>query len=142
MKGTPESRREDKAPAPGCDARVRAVILVGFMGAGKTSVGRALGGRLGWRFHDLDDRVRAREGQTVADIFRESGETEFRRVEHAALPCWKLRQRRPCTSTRLQMNCGAAAQQTPLSDHCAVTKAHFANCMKRADPSTCEPDCG
>jgi shikimate kinase len=85
MKGTPESRREDKAPAPGCDARVRAVILVGFMGAGKTSVGRALGGRLGWRFHDLDDRVRAREGQTVADIFRESGETEFRRVEHAAL---------------------------------------------------------
>ncbi len=85
MKGTPESRREDKAPAPGCDARVRAVILVGFMGAGKTSVGRALGGRLGWRFHDLDDRVRAREGRTVADIFRESGETEFRRVEHAAL---------------------------------------------------------
>jgi shikimate kinase len=85
MKGTPESRREDKAPAPGCDARVRAVILVGFMGAGKTSVGRALGRRLGWRFHDLDDRVRAREGRTVADIFRESGETEFRRVEHAAL---------------------------------------------------------
>jgi len=85
MKGTPESRRNVEALAARCEARVRAVILVGFMGAGKTSVGRALGGRLGWRFHDLDDRVRAREGRTVADIFRESGETEFRRVEHAAL---------------------------------------------------------
>src|SRR2546423_14156771 len=85
MKGTPESRWEHKAPAPGCDTRLRAVILVGFMGAGKTSVGRALGDRLGWRFQDLDDRVRAREGRTVAEIFRESGETEFRRVEHAAL---------------------------------------------------------
>lgn len=67
------------------DAPVRAVILVGFMGAGKTSVGRALGRRLGWRFQDLDDRVQAREGRTVEDIFRESGETGFRRAEHAAL---------------------------------------------------------
>jgi shikimate kinase len=85
MKGTPESRRDGEAPAPRCDARVRAVILVGFMGAGKTSVGQALGGRLGWRFEDLDDRVQAREGRTVAEIFQEAGETEFRRAEHAAL---------------------------------------------------------
>jgi len=85
MKGTPESRRDVEALAARCEARVRAVILVGFMGAGKTSVGRALGGRLGWRFQDLDERVQARQGRSVADIFRESGETEFRRAEHAAL---------------------------------------------------------
>jgi len=85
MKGRPESRRDVEALAARCEARVRAVILVGFMGAGKTSVGRALGGRLGWRFQDLDERVQAREGRSVADIFRESGETEFRRAEHAAL---------------------------------------------------------
>lgn len=85
MKGTPDSRRDVGAPAARCDTRVRAVILVGFMGAGKTSVGRALGDRLGWRFHDLDDRVQVREGRTVAEIFRESGETEFRRAEHRAL---------------------------------------------------------
>jgi len=55
------------------------------MGAGKSSVGRALGQRLNWVFEDLDDRIQAREGRTVAEIFRDSGESEFRRAEHAAL---------------------------------------------------------
>jgi shikimate kinase len=61
------------------------VFLVGFMGAGKSSVGRALGQRLGWDFEDLDDRIERREGRTIAEIFRESGEREFRRAERAAL---------------------------------------------------------
>jgi shikimate kinase len=64
---------------------VDTVFLVGFMGAGKTSVGRALGDRLNWVFEDLDDRVESREGRTVANIFSDSGEPEFRRAEHAAL---------------------------------------------------------
>jgi len=55
------------------------------MGAGKSSVGRALGQRLNWIFEDLDDRIQAREGRTVAEIFRDSGESEFRRAERAAL---------------------------------------------------------
>jgi shikimate kinase len=55
------------------------------MGAGKTSVGRALGQRLNWLFEDLDDRIEHREGCTVAEIFRDSGEAGFRRAEHAAL---------------------------------------------------------
>lgn len=62
-----------------------AVILVGFMGAGKSSVGRELGQRLNWLFEDLDDRIEARAGRSVAAIFRDAGEVEFRRVEHAAL---------------------------------------------------------
>jgi len=61
------------------------VFLVGFMGAGKSSVGRALGQRLNWVFEDLDDRIEAREGRCVVEIFRDSGESEFRRAEHAAL---------------------------------------------------------
>jgi shikimate kinase len=61
------------------------VFLVGFMGAGKSSVGRALGQRLNWIFEDLDDRIAAREGRTVAEIFRDSGESEFRRAEHSVL---------------------------------------------------------
>lgn len=55
------------------------------MGAGKTSVGCALAQRLNWIFEDLDDRIAAREGRTVAEIFRDSGEGEFRRAEHNAL---------------------------------------------------------
>jgi shikimate kinase len=64
---------------------LRMVVLVGFMGAGKTSVGRALSLRLGLPFEDLDDRIENREGKTIEQIFRESGETEFRRTEKAAL---------------------------------------------------------
>jgi shikimate kinase len=61
------------------------VVLIGFMGAGKSSVGRALSEQLGWTFEDLDERIERRERQKVAEIFRESGESGFRRAEHAAL---------------------------------------------------------
>ena len=62
-----------------------AVFLVGFMGAGKSSVGRALGQRLNWIFEDLDDRIERREKRRVAEIFRDSGEPAFRRAEILAL---------------------------------------------------------
>jgi len=55
------------------------------MGAGKSSVGRALGDRLNWLFEDLDDRIERREGRTVAEIFRDSGEVAFRQAERSAL---------------------------------------------------------
>lgn len=61
------------------------IILVGFMGAGKTSVGRILAQRLGWDFVDLDDRICAREQRTVPEIFRDSGEEHFRRIESECL---------------------------------------------------------
>jgi shikimate kinase len=64
---------------------VRAVFLVGFMGAGKTSVGRTLAQQLNWTFEDLDDRIETRERRTVEEIFRDSGESVFRKAEHAAL---------------------------------------------------------
>jgi shikimate kinase len=63
----------------------RVVFLVGFMGAGKTTVGRALAERLGWAFEDLDDRIELLQRRSIAEIFRQSGEAEFRRAETAAL---------------------------------------------------------
>jgi shikimate kinase len=77
--------RRRKPSAQGAALPGDAVFLVGFMGAGKSSVGRALGKRLNWVFEDLDDRIEAREGRAVAEIFRDSGESEFRRAEKAAL---------------------------------------------------------
>jgi shikimate kinase len=85
MKGMPGSRREVSAPAAGREKPVRAVFLVGFMGAGKTSVGRALARHAGWHFVDLDDRIQARERRTVSEIFEQSGEAAFRRAEREAL---------------------------------------------------------
>jgi shikimate kinase len=63
----------------------RRVFLIGFMGAGKTSVGQALARRLGWTFVDLDERIERRHGKSVAAIFAEDGEPAFRRLESAVL---------------------------------------------------------
>ena len=57
------------------------VLLVGFMGSGKTSVGKRLARRLGWRFVDFDDEVEAEAGATVAEIFAQRGEPGFRSLE-------------------------------------------------------------
>lgn len=65
--------------------RTPALYLVGFMGAGKTVIGRLVAERLGWRFVDLDDDIEAREKSTISAIFDERGEEDFRRIETAAL---------------------------------------------------------
>jgi shikimate kinase len=61
------------------------VYLVGFMGAGKSTVARALARRLDWRAIDIDDMIEAREHQTVAEVFSRRGEPYFRDVERAVL---------------------------------------------------------
>ena len=61
------------------------VYLVGFMGAGKTTVARAVGRRLGWPVEDVDQRIEARERRTVATIFAQNGEAYFRQQERQVL---------------------------------------------------------
>jgi shikimate kinase len=60
------------------------VVLVGFMGAGKSSVGRRLARRLGFRFLDLDRSIEERAGASVRDLFRDLGEPAFRVLEEEA----------------------------------------------------------
>ena len=61
------------------------IYLVGFMGAGKSTLADALGVRLGWRVEDIDALVERRERLTVAEIFARRGEPHFRAVERAVL---------------------------------------------------------
>ena len=60
---------------------IRRVVLVGFMGAGKSTVGRALASMLRWRFFDADAELVKRLGMSIAACFAKDGEARFRRLE-------------------------------------------------------------
>ena len=61
------------------------LYLVGFMGAGKSSVARVLGRRIGWRCEDIDAHIEAREGRRISAIFAQHGEAYFRQLERTVL---------------------------------------------------------
>ena len=66
-------------------ATLRRIVLTGFMGAGKTTVGRMLAAHIGWTFIDLDQHIETRTGLSVPEIFALHGEPHFRRTESSAL---------------------------------------------------------
>jgi len=67
------------------EAPPRRIVLTGFMGSGKTTVGPLLAARLGWNFLDADDVIEAEAGATIAELFARHGEASFRDREHAAI---------------------------------------------------------
>jgi len=65
--------------------RTSRIVLTGFMGSGKSTVGPLLAGSLGWRFVDVDEVIEAEAGATIAEIFLRHGESAFRDREHATI---------------------------------------------------------
>ena len=65
--------------------RTPGIYLVGFMGSGKTTVGKLLAARLGWNFVDVDGQIEIAEGATISGIFATRGEEAFRHIETEAL---------------------------------------------------------
>lgn len=63
----------------------RRIVLTGFMGSGKSTVGPILAARLGWQFIDVDNVIEAESGTAIADIFASHGESAFRDREHATI---------------------------------------------------------
>ncbi len=61
------------------------VCLTGFMGSGKSTVGRLLAAQLAWRFVDLDTEIEAHTGLPISQIFEQKGESVFRDIEHECL---------------------------------------------------------
>jgi shikimate kinase len=66
-------------------AHLRRLVLTGFMGAGKSTVGRLLADRFNWQFLDLDAHLEARTNATIPQLFERHGEAHFRRLESSAL---------------------------------------------------------
>ena len=61
------------------------IALIGFMGCGKTSIGKALAEKIGFIFKDTDDLIESQDGRTIPHIFKTDGENYFRKVEKAIL---------------------------------------------------------
>src|SRR5258706_16117400 len=78
-----------------CVAIHRHIILLGFMGSGKTTIGRLLAERLGRAFVDLDDRIESAAGKTIAEIFASDGEAAFRQLETECLSRILTEEREP-----------------------------------------------
>ena len=64
---------------------IRRIVLTGYMGVGKSTIGRALATEFGWTFLDIDDLVQQATGHSIMEIFADRGEAEFRREESLAL---------------------------------------------------------
>ena len=82
---TVNSASEALKGRPEACVRPRRIVLTGFMGSGKSTVGPLLAERLGWMFVDADDVIAAEAGCSIAEIFAKDGEAAFRMREHATI---------------------------------------------------------
>jgi shikimate kinase len=99
--------------------RTPGIYLVGFMGSGKTTIGRLLADRLGWHFVDLDDDIESEQKTSIAAIFDERGEKTFRALETEGIRR-RTRQVRGGRPTVMALGGGAftiPANRDLLADH-------------------------
>ena len=122
------SREPEKATAehhmPAAPWRRRSLVLVGLMGAGKSSIGRRLAETLGWPFVDSDDEIAAAAGCSIADIFSIHGEPIFRDLEARVIT--RLLQ----GEKRVLATGGGAWMQPAIR---AIIKEHATSVWLRAD---------
>jgi len=89
------------------------IYLVGFMGSGKSTIGKLLAEELGWTFVDIDEDIVAREHCPITEIFDQRGEAEFRRIENEAL-AERVKQIRGSRPLVVALGGGAFVQQQNL----------------------------
>lgn len=98
--------------------RTPGLWLVGFMGSGKSTIGKAIANNLSWTFVDLDDDIEARAGIPIARIFEEQGEAEFRRLE---AECLAVRVKQARNSHPLVVALGGGAFVQPVNRELLAT---------------------
>jgi len=89
------------------------IALIGFMGTGKTSVGKALAQMIDYQFIDLDVEIEKKSGMRISDIFKIKGETGFRKIEQEVL-------KQVISKTKVILSCGGGAVINP--DHRQILK--------------------
>jgi shikimate kinase len=72
-------------PTESTNAAPRRIVLTGFMGSGKSTIGPLVARRLGWSFIDVDDVIEAEAGVPIVELFARHGEAAFRELEHATI---------------------------------------------------------
>jgi shikimate kinase len=127
-RSTPGSA-DTSAPQP-----VERIVLTGFMGSGKSTVGRSLAQRLGWRFIDLDSLIEQRDGRAVSRIFAESGEAAFRTMETEALLS-------SLQEPRLVVALGGGALETAANRHALATASQTCTVLLTASFDTLYDRC-
>jgi shikimate kinase len=85
MTSTQSDTTATGSPTPTIPPHLRRLVLTGFMGAGKSTIGRLLAARLQWNFLDLDAHLESRTNATIPQLFERHGEAHFRRLESTAL---------------------------------------------------------
>ena len=104
------------------------VLLIGMMGAGKSTTGRLLADRLGWLYLDSDDEIERQTGRTVPQIWKEEGEPAFRREESRVLA-------EACESTQPTVISVAGGAVLDLENRALIRRSGLAVWL-RADVST------
>jgi shikimate kinase len=102
------------------------IVLLGFMGSGKSTLGYQLSQALEWTFIDLDRFIETEENRTIADIFEKEGETVFRKIESNAL-CRIIKHRQQV----IAIGGGTACQQSNLE---LIKKKSLSVYLKISEP--------
>ena len=104
------------------------IALTGFMGVGKTTSGKILARRTGYRFVDMDDEIEAQEGMKITEIFKTKGEEYFRRVETEMLKQYSQ-------TNNIILSCGGGTVKNPINQD--ILRKEFVNIWLYATAKYC-----
>ncbi len=104
------------------------IALTGFMGVGKTTSGKILARRTGYRFVDMDDEIEAQEGMKITEIFKTKGEEYFRRVETEMLKQYSQ-------TKNIILSCGGGTVKNPINQD--ILRKEFVNIWLYATAKYC-----
>jgi len=112
-------------------SRRKNIVLCGFMGCGKSTVGKMLADRLAYKFVDTDEYIEQKSGMTIPQIFSTHGEQSFRDIEHKAI-C-ELAQKSNCVIATGggALTFGRNADELAKSGIIVFINSSFENCWQR-----------